>query len=170
MSIHDIVPVTIHYSRHFPQITNRVLFMPERSPSPDLTNVTNHRVHETKAYDEAAQFTSPRLKTPLTRECTSSVSTIKPLGNRLGGAKAMKSSQLLVPRLPGQLSKPGAGGYSVREAFKWEWYLYRTVQNSPLLKQYQDAWPAADLATIFLKNTSSERWWKLGIDTLQPSP
>ncbi|KAI6117715.1 hypothetical protein EDD16DRAFT_1444116, partial [Pisolithus croceorrhizus] len=96
-----------------------------------------------------------------------------------------------VPRPHGQLSKPGAGGYSLREVLKWEQPLYHAVQvnvqkicqescdlskpyheqpqdihiliktiaqrNFPLLKRYQDAWPAADLATIFLKNMSSER-------------
>ncbi|KAI6157722.1 hypothetical protein BKA82DRAFT_3939320, partial [Pisolithus tinctorius] len=100
-----------------------------------------------------------------------------------------KSPQLLVPHLHGQLSKPGAGGYSLREVLKWDQSLYHTVQvnvqkicqqscdlskpyheqpedihmliktmvqcNFPSLKQYQDTWPVADFATIFLKNTSS---------------
>ncbi|KAI6037534.1 hypothetical protein EDC04DRAFT_2549334, partial [Pisolithus marmoratus] len=99
-----------------------------------------------------------------------------------------------IPHPHGQLSKPGARGYSLREVLKWEQCLYHAVQvnvqkicqescdlskpyheqpqdicmlvktvaqcNFPLLKQYQDAWPAADLATIFLKNTSSERQQK----------
>ncbi|KAI6036200.1 hypothetical protein BKA83DRAFT_4024332, partial [Pisolithus microcarpus] len=95
-----------------------------------------------------------------------------------------------IPRPHGQLSKPGTGGYSLKEALKWEQCLYRAVQvnvqkicrescdlskpyheqpqdirmliktvaqrNFPLLKRYQDAWPAGDFVTIFLKNTSSE--------------
>ncbi|KAI6006261.1 hypothetical protein F5J12DRAFT_721142, partial [Pisolithus orientalis] len=99
--------------------------------------------------------------------------------------------QLLVPRPCGQLSKPGAGGYCLREVLKSDQSLYCTVQvnvqkicqescnlskpyheqpkdihmliktmvqhNFPSLKQYQDAWPAADFATIFLKNTSLVR-------------
>ncbi|KAI5988464.1 hypothetical protein F5J12DRAFT_786860 [Pisolithus orientalis] len=83
-----------------------------------------------------------------------------------------KSPQLLMPGPHDQLSKPGAGGYSLREVLKWDQSLYHTAQpedicmliktmvqhNFPSLKQYQDAWPAADFSIIFLKNTSSARW------------
>ncbi|KIK13548.1 hypothetical protein PISMIDRAFT_17905 [Pisolithus microcarpus 441] len=47
--MYEIPPVTVHYSRHFPQITNRMLFMPECSPSLDPTNVTNCRLPNLQA-------------------------------------------------------------------------------------------------------------------------
>ncbi|KAI6039283.1 hypothetical protein EDC04DRAFT_2603272 [Pisolithus marmoratus] len=131
--------------------------------------MTNCHVYETKGHDRTTESTPPHPRASLIRECASSISTTKLPGDRLGDA---------------QLSKPGARGYSLREVLKWEQCLYHAVQpqdicmlvktvaqhNFPLLKWYQDAWPAADLATIFLKNTSSERWQKVGMDPVCHSP
>ncbi|KAI6143670.1 hypothetical protein BKA82DRAFT_73621, partial [Pisolithus tinctorius] len=86
----------------------------------------------------------------------------------------------------GPLSKPNAGGYSLREALGWDGKTYKRVQvrlhavcrqyldirqpfheqNSEsvevfiaavkekfvILSNYQDAWPARDFATMYLKN------------------
>jgi len=117
----------MYHRRHFPPLTNRLLFERQRSPSPDPdleANITNRaffpiRVAVPGDLDNAAP-TNVGIKPSCRMAFNENVAhpTYMP----------HSPNESLIIRPSGTLSKPGAGGYSLYQALGWTDDMYKHVQ------------------------------------------
>ena len=118
----------MYHRRHFPPLTNRLVFERQRSPSPSSeVNITNRaffpiRIAASGDLDNAA----PKLEIKPSRS-----------RDRVAFNENVARPQTDMPHLPkngliirpsGALSKPGAGGYSLCRALGWTDDMYKHVQ------------------------------------------
>ncbi|KAM6491150.1 hypothetical protein JOM56_013389 [Amanita muscaria] len=123
----------MYYERHFPPLTNRLIFDAERCPSlPALITITNRTVFEV---ERSFKVAASQLQIDEVRKISveqPSWSKGHPLGSPGSPyvAGLSKISGNLKQRPKGPLSKPKAGGYSLKETLGWSNDAYRNVQTT----------------------------------------
>ena len=107
----------MYYEPYYPPITLRRIFDRDRSPSPDNSVITARQI-----FDFDIEHLGQRV--PVEVASPNAIIT----GMTAPSVGAHKGSTSLIPQPRGALSKPGSGGYSLRDALGWEGDTYRDVQ------------------------------------------
>ncbi|KAG2104624.1 hypothetical protein BD769DRAFT_1393409 [Suillus cothurnatus] len=74
---------------------------------------------------------------------------------------SLEMFEKIIPRPPGALSKPTAGGYALKDVLGWEDVTYnhahgKALKEFPALANYVDHWPARDFAKMYMKNINAQ--------------
>ncbi|KAH7906903.1 hypothetical protein BJ138DRAFT_1161506 [Hygrophoropsis aurantiaca] len=136
-----------NHHRHLPPVTLRHIFPPERSPSPpSFANITLRKVFELEVLHShpapgrigfgsiRASSAPPHPGTNCSQSPASGMAAIRPLSLcRLGPPKypnlISADGKELRPGPIAGLSKPNAGGYTLKDALGWNDTTYKIVQD-----------------------------------------
>ncbi|KAH7918967.1 hypothetical protein BV22DRAFT_1051384 [Leucogyrophana mollusca] len=128
-----------HHERYFPPVTYRLVFPPDRSPSPPFADHTLRKIFGSEPTTQTTPLRFPlekiRYEPHRRNDQFIGLSHVGHLSvkapDMLGRCKPSSVPPLTSP--DGPLSKPNSGGYALKDALGWDEATYKVVQSKDML-------------------------------------